>query len=611
MDEERSLTDEQKQEKRDKYCSYNSLSRYKSVEHYHLTSWILGLLALTGWIVAVVFAVMWDKSQHGPPEPLPTLSVSDSWMGEFPNGAVAADNGVCSEVGRNILSNGGNVVDAAIAALVCDGNQNPFSMGIGGGFFMVIYNVTTKKCTAIDARETAPLNLAETEQKHGWGSIAVPGEVMGYWEAHQRFGSLPWKQVLTPGIKLAKDGTYVSKAMSKVLNYPFVNEKLLNEPTMGFYVDSNTGNVFKEGKLLKNPILAQTLEKLANSDNPVELFYRKSLGQDIVKEIQKFGGNLTLDDLKSYKVRIYEGWKTNLTKSNMTFCSLDLPSGGPATGLYMQLLEALNITSKDMTTTIERAGQTYHKMLEAMKHTYGHWKYFGDSMTEKQLEVIKKMKRPQYSQKIAVKIDKIVHSLDYYDSKLGVQGKTGPLDKGGTAQISVLDKFGNAVSVTSSINWLFGSMRRSPTTGIVWNNHLADFATDKDGANSMKPGKRPRSAMAPSIFIDRSDNKAKLVIGGAGGSKILGSVGYVSGRILYLNETCKYASDAPRFYNRLESLESQMEESFPHEYVHQLEKMGHRFSKQPMPSIIQTAEYVKSSLRANTDYRKPSYPSGF
>lgn len=221
--------------------------------------------------------------------------------------AVVANGIECSKIGADILNRNGSAVDAAIATLFCDGVTCPQSTGLGGGFFMTIYTKETGIVETLDAREVAP--LASTEDmfigkpeasKIGGLAVAVPGELKGYYEAHKKYGKLPWKEIVDPIVKLCREGHIVSRYLEKVLKVR--EEQILKEPSLReVFIDPQTNQTWKQGDVLKRPKLAETLTKIA--EEGADALYSKngSLIQPFVQDVKNFGGIITEDDLLDYE----------------------------------------------------------------------------------------------------------------------------------------------------------------------------------------------------------------------------------------------------------------------------------------------------------------------
>uniref|UniRef100_A0A914YXG3 Gamma-glutamyltransferase n=1 Tax=Panagrolaimus superbus TaxID=310955 RepID=A0A914YXG3_9BILA len=240
-------------------------------------------------------------------------SPSPSLMGKFKKAAVTCDHGLCSEIGRDILIKGGNAVDSSIASLFCLGVTNPQSSGLGGGFIMTLYNATTQRCIAIDARESAPLKATQdmfhndsAGSKYGWRAIATPGEIAGYWKAFSNYGSgkILWKDIVMPSVELARNGVPISEYLGNVLKVK--EHQFLVTPSMKEWINPDTGAVYEYGDIIKRTKLADTLEEIANSNDPVELFYHGKFAEIFAKEFEEYGGIISKEDLANYQPKVYE-----------------------------------------------------------------------------------------------------------------------------------------------------------------------------------------------------------------------------------------------------------------------------------------------------------------
>ncbi|XP_078083752.1 glutathione hydrolase 5 proenzyme-like [Mustelus asterias] len=439
----------------------------------------------------------------------------------FPEAAVAADSQRCSEIGRNILLDGGSAVDGAIAALLCTSLVNPQSIGIGGGAIFTIYNASTGRVTVINARETAPQNL-KPETFTGCGSfpkpgpgsqwIAVPGELRGYEEAHQKFGKLPWKSLFEPSIKLAEHGFQFPEYLKRVVSHRMFREQLKKSSLSSLF--------YKDDHLLKNvtyPQLAETLKVIAE-EGP-DAFYSGKIAQNLIRDIQAVndsGSFITLQDLKQYRVSVTEPLTISL--GDYTMYTPPLPSRGAILSFILNVLKGFKFTPESMGR--RRKVQTYHRIIEALK--------FGNGQLSKMIDqrhhsYVSELLSDQFANFIQQRIDDQVHEPEYYHT--GLQA----LDKYGTSHVSAIDRDGNAVAVTSSINYPFGSMVFSSSTGIILNNQMADFCRADGTFPDIKTvaGQQPPSSMTPSILISQ-DKESVMVMGASGGSMIISATAQVS-----------------------------------------------------------------------------------
>uniref|UniRef100_A0A3Q2WSK8 Gamma-glutamyltransferase 5a n=1 Tax=Haplochromis burtoni TaxID=8153 RepID=A0A3Q2WSK8_HAPBU len=481
----------------------------------------------------------------------------------FLKAAVAADSGKCSEIGRDILRKGGSAVDAAIAALLCTSIINPQSAGIGGGVIFTVMD-SSGKVKIINSRETVPRKVNSDLFKScpirtgRW--IGVPGEIRGYEAAHRLYGKLPWADLFQPTIKLAREGFPIPYYQGQ--HIPRINNTSIRE----LYLDKN-GNLLKTGDTVKFEKLADTLETIAN-EGP-DVFYNGTIAKNLISDIQDAGGKLTLEDLASYQANVTDAWNISLGEYKLYFPPP--PSGGAILSLILNIM-------KEPKTTDEKI-LFYHRYIEALKFANGLKKYIRDPnfSSDKVKDSFADSKRSLISS------DK-THDPQYY-------GDTSHMDSIGTTHVSVLAEDGSAVSVTSSINDEFGSRVLSPSTGIILNNQLTDFC---NRTNSVSPGERPPSNMAPSVL--KSPSKT-LVIGGSGSEMIPPAVALMNH--LWFGKSLKEAIITPVVFVDCQSeikLESKLEK-------------GHKIAK--FYNTVNAVEKAGSCISAWSDERKKGKAAGY
>uniref|UniRef100_A0A3B4EXK1 Gamma-glutamyltransferase 5-like n=1 Tax=Pundamilia nyererei TaxID=303518 RepID=A0A3B4EXK1_9CICH len=487
--------------------------------------------------------------------------------GTFSKAAVAADSGRCSEIGRDILQKGGSPVDGAIAALLCTSIMNPQSAGIGGGSIFTIMDVSGK-VKIINSRETAPANLnpdllkscnSTIQVKKGSRWIGVPGEIRGYAEAHQLYGKLPWADLFQPTIKLAREG------------FPLPYEQAINN-----------GNLLKAGDTVKFEKLADTLEMIAN-EGP-DVFYSGTIAKDLISDIQKEGGTLTLQDLASYKVTVTDAWAVPLGEYQMYFPPP--PAGGIILSFILNIMKGYKMNSQ-LKTTDEKI-LYYHRYIEAFKFSNGLKKHIRDP----------KFHSNKVSIRFLQQVQSHTHDLQYY-------GITPYLESMGTTHVSVLTEDGSAVSVTSSINHIFGSKVFSPSTGIILNNQLYDFCRR---AESISTGEQPPSSMAPVVLKSQSKT---LVIGSTGGNMI--TTGMASALInhLWFGKSLKDAINTPVVYVDSENA-VKFELNFEKDVIEALKKKGHNHQLATrFYNVVNAVEKEDSCISAWSDERKKGKAAGY
>ncbi|XP_063346455.1 glutathione hydrolase 5 proenzyme-like [Pelmatolapia mariae] len=509
----------------------------------------------------------------------------------FSNAAVAADSGKCSEIGRDILQKGGSAVDAAIAALLCTSIINPQSAGIGGGVIFTVMD-SCGKVKIINSRETVPRNVnsdllklcpkttewtVEWPQDNKW--IGVPGEIRGYEAAHRLYGKLPWADLFQPTIKLAREGFPIPYYQGQ--HIPRIGNTSLRE----LYLDKN-GNLLKTGDTVKFEKLADTLEMIAN-EGP-DVFYNGTIAKNLISDIQKAGGNLTLEDLASYEAKVTDAWNISLGEYRMYFPPP--PSGGAILSFILNIMKGYKMNSEPNAT--DEKILFYHRYIEALKFANELKTNIRDPNFSSD-ETAKKLTEDSFAESKRSEIS---------SDKTRDPGINLYLDSIGTTHVSVLAADGSAVSVTSSINDEFGSKVLSPSTGIILNNQLSDFC---GRANSFSPGERPPSNMAPSVL--KSPSKT-LVIGGSGSEMIPPAVASVLMNHLWFGKSLKEAIDTLVVLVDSKS-EVKLESKLEKDVVDGLEALGHKIAK--FYNAVNAVEKACSCISAWSDERKKGKAAGY
>jgi gamma-glutamyltranspeptidase/glutathione hydrolase len=521
-------------------------------------------------------------------------------------GLVVADSELASAAGMEILKRGGNAVDAAIATALALSVVDQASSGLGGGGFMVIYNAKDKKSFALDFRETAPaasrreLYLQDGKpvaalSLTGGLAVAVPGEVAGLVEAQKRFATLPLAALAAPAIKLASEGFPLDPTLRIAIERQQTAMKRFAD--LG-KIYLNDGAVPAEGFMIRQPALAETLKEIAGKGAAV--FYQGWIGEAIVDAVRKAGGVMTAADLKNYKAV----WREPLIGSyrNRTVIAMPPPSSGG-----LAVVQMLNVLEGYKLEQYPHDSPAYlHLLTEVMKHAFAdRAQFLGDP--DFVHVPIRKLTGKEYADWVRGRISP---EKTYPPTYYGYYNYNA--EKGGTTHFSVIDRFGNAVSCTQTVNTRFGSKLLEPRTGIVLNNEMDDFAIHPgmgnvyglvgNEANSLRPNKRPLSSMAPTIVL--RDGRPELVVGAAGGPRIITATLQTILNVLDFHMPVGAAVEAPRIHHQWLPDRLNVEVKIPAETRKELEKRGHTLRQQTELGVVQAITWEGATMSGAADARK-------
>nr|WP_309593168.1 gamma-glutamyltransferase [Moraxella osloensis] len=525
------------------------------------------------------------------------------------NGMVASEQGLATQVGLDILKQGGNAIDAAVAVGFALAVVLPNAGNIGGGGFMVLHDDKTGKDVAIDFREIAPAKASRDMYLDSQGNVidgkslfthdasGVPGTVAGMEYALKKWGTMPLSKVLEPAIKLADKGFIVSDVLAQTLKE---EKSTLGKWSASKAIFFKNGEPLKSGDLLVQKDLAKSLRLIAKQG--AKAFYQGEIATKIAKEMQSHGGTMTLEDLKAYKVverqpiiGDYRGYKV---------VTMPPPSSG---GVH--LIEILNMLEHyPIKEDGVNSAKNIHHMAESMKLAYAdRSEYLGDPDF---------VKIPVTGLTSKAYANERVKTIDDNKARLSSDikpGKPQPYESDQTTHFSVMDKAGNAVAVTYTLNLNFGSGIVAEGTGILLNNEMDDFSV-KPGvpnafglvggtANAIEAKKRPLSSMTPTIVM--KNNKPWLVTGSPGGARIITTVLQSVVNTIDHEMNPAEAIITPRVHHQWLPDELRVEEGISPDTIKLLQDKGHKVvTKAPM-GRIQIIQADDSGFYGYSDPRNP------
>lgn len=527
--------------------------------------------------------------------------------------AVVAAHPLATRVGISILRQGGNAVDAAVAVQFALAVVYPQAGNIGGGGFM-IYRSAKGQTAALDFREKAPAAAAETMYQDSAGNVlpnksrfgvfacGVPGSVDGMWAAHQKFGRLPWAQLLAPAIELADKGYQITQREAEQL----VGEKpnfIRNSTMVPVFIKMHE---WEAGDWLIQKELANTLSRIASSGR--DGFYSGPTAAMIAAEMQKKNGLITLDDLKNY----HSVWRTPLEFDwrGLHIISMPPPSSG---GILLQQMFGM-LGDTDLRTARFHAVPAIHLMVEAERRAYAdRAKHMGDPDFYK--VPLKTLGSAKYLKS---------RMADFDPERATVSADVQAVDiktSEETTHFSIVDAEGNAVSVTTTLNDSYGSRVVVSGAGFLLNNEMDDFSA-KPGApnlygaiggkaNAVAPHKRPLSSMTPTIVTQ--NGQLSLVVGTPGGTTIPTSVFQVILNVYEFDLPLREAVQNKRFHHQWLPDKIQIEAgAFSDETIEILRRMGHTVEvRDPIGRVEAIYRFPKGKLRAVADERGDDAAAGY
>ena len=524
------------------------------------------------------------------------------------NGMVASQEALASAIGRDILQQGGNAVDAAVAVGFALAVTLPRAGNIGGGGFMLIHDAKKNETIAIDYREKAPKaafrdmyldengNADEERSRYHGLAVGVPGTVDGLLLALAEHGTMTREQVLAPAIKLAEEGFTVTPGLSNSLQG--LAERMTKWPSTAKIFYHEDGRALQPGETLKQPELAASLRRIAAQGR--DGFYQGETADKIIAAIKGAGGTMTAEDLRDYHSVKREPVRGDYRGYEIV--SMPPPSSG---GIH--IIQILNILEGyDLHASGANTAKTIHLMAEAMQLAYAdRAEYLGDP------DFIKIPVKGLTSQKYA---DSLRAKIDPDKARPGAEIRHSdplPYESDQTTHYSVVDKDGNAVANTYTLNFSYGTGLVAEGTGILLNNEMDDFSA-KPGvpngygliggdANAVEAGKRPLSSMSPTIVF--KDDKPFLVTGSPGGSRIITTVLQIISNVIDHDMNIAEATHAPRIHDQWTPDEIRVEHALNADTVRLLENMGHKVERKSAMGSTQSIMVTPEGLYGASDPR--------
>jgi gamma-glutamyltranspeptidase / glutathione hydrolase len=514
-----------------------------------------------------------------------------------PHAVVVSIDELASKAGAEIMQAGGNAIDAAVATGFALAVVYPQAGNLGGGGFMLI-RMADGRTHFIDFREEAPAaattnmyldaqgNVIDGASEYGYKAVGVPGSVAGLVYAEKKYGKLTLLQVLAPAIRLAHEGFALQWQEARDLR----EDSHLADYAESRRIFQRNGNFYQQYEIFRQPDLAHTLERIA--ENPDD-FYRGAMAHELAAAIQKGGGLVTAEDLAHYQVKEREPVRG--TYRGYEVISAPAPSSGGTV-----LIETLNILEGyNLSKAGSRSAESVHLTAEALRRAFfDRAEFLGDpDFTELPIAQLTDKKYAD-AWRATIDPDHATPSKDLQRPAIFntlAQAETqqtqktqpaAPRESTHTTHYSVVDADGNAVAVTTTINDWFGSRVTAEGLGFLLNDEMDDFsakpgAPNADGliqgaANSIGPGKRPLSSMAPTIVL--KDGKLLLVLGSPGSSRIITTVALAIIGVVDYGMNIQEAIDAPRFHQQWMPDLLFVESWFSPDTIHALEKMGYKIS---------------------------------
>ena len=527
-------------------------------------------------------------------------------------GMVVSQRKIASEVGAQILKEGGNAVDAAVATGLALAVVLPRAGNLGGGGFMIIHLKEEDRNIAIDYREKAPSgafrdlfldengNYDKKKAQFSLLSAGVPGSVAGFHHALMNYGTLSWEEVLKPAIRLAEEGFEIPHDLANTLASKRYRARLSSNEAAAKVFYKEDKSLYKAGEILVQNDLASTLRQL--SEFGPDAFYKGEIAKLIVKEMERNGGLITLEDLSNYQIA--ERKPLNGQYKDYKIVSMP-PSSSGGTHLIQMLNMLEEFPIKEMGFG---SAESIHILAEVMKRAYAdRSKYLGDTDFYK---VPSSLTSKDYAKSLNTFIskDKITPSDEIS------AGNPFPYESPDTTHFSVMDSFGNAVSNTYTLNFSYGSGMMIPGTGMLINNEMDDFSS-KPGtpngygllgseANAIEGNKRPLSSMTPTIIF--KNDEPYMVFGSPGGSRIITTVLQVALNVMDHDMNIAQAVHSPRVHHQWLPEILMIESGFGPDTERLLTEKGYKLYPSSTMGSVQAIMKEGDYFYGSADPRRPN-----
>jgi gamma-glutamyltranspeptidase/glutathione hydrolase len=585
--------------------------------------WTFNRLVTTGLLLTSSFTLTGQTLANQATDavaPEQSTGIEKKQLVKAKNYMVTAANPIATQAGADVLEQGGNAIDAMVAVQLMLGLVEPQSSGLGGGAFLVYWDSDKQKLTTFDGRETAP--LAATPQLFlddngqplqfydavvGGRSVGTPGTVKLLWDTHQKYGKLEWKKIIQPVIKLAEQGFIISPRLASLIEGD--SERLSRFPATKGYFFNPDGSPKATGTVLKNPQYAQTLTAIA--EKGAMAFYQGDIAKDIINTVQNAPGNpgvLAQSDFDTYQIKQRE--PVCAAYQSYEVCGMGPPSSGALTvGQILAISE-----NYDLEGWGAESAKSWQVIADASRLAFAdRGKYMADQdyvpMPTAGLLDADYLKQRANLIEVGKALSEVTAGNPPWSHAMKLSMDES-LELPSTSHFNIVDKQGNVVSMTTTIENSFGS--RLMVRGFLLNNELTDFSfsTHQDGtpiANRLEPGKRPRSSMAPTIML--KDGKPYMAIGSPGGSRI---IGYVAQTIIAHTQwdmDIQQAINQPRLLNRFGTLDIEQGTTATR-LQPELEKIGFTTEIRDLNSGLHAIRITTEGLEGAADPRREGVAIG-